>query len=485
MAKVQPDYSFHREGLTLREWLLKLVGDKRAEREAAGKVLMGMAIPPIDVGLPGVDRSADLAEHNAAFQKAIRVAVAAADFDTAEFIRRLCAYRVMLADDWRRRVDDSVERQKPGEKQWERISEKLVAKINSSSDPAVRREASTRLTRALCAISAREERIDKRVRAGAEGLSPASTAARVIFNVLDAAFLAAPEAMQLVLDHAQESHEALAALERIGPPAIAFAPQLLRRIQRNSSAEAAGRALGSIVRDNGAFIDQIRKRLHDSREGSRNGAAAALTCLETQVAGREQEIVSDLLALLAKKVEFQPVQALASVGRHIPGARERVIELARPRPPVWKSVPWWPDMKLDLVMYERGYAVDAMRYLSEYAEECVPVLIEAIDSFEEYDPDESYHGPASRVARALKCFGPAAGAAALLLAQKLSMEDGILPKAILEALAAMGPAARGALGRLEQFRKQLEEDDPLPDLAGPRPNQSLDPVGWTIWAIER
>ena len=86
--------------------------------------------------------------------------------------------------------------------------------------------------------------------------------------------------------------------------------------------------------------------------------------------------------------------------------------------------------------------------------------------------------------RTITCFGPAAGAAAVPVSGKLSMEESILPSAILEALAAMGPAARSLLGRLEQFRKQVQEDSPPPDLAGPRPNQSLDPVGWTIWAIQ-
>ena len=84
----------------------------------------------------------------------------------------------------------------------------------------------------------------------------------------------------------------------------------------------------------------------------------------------------------------------------------------------------------------------------------------------------------------LKCFGPAAGAAAVVLAEKLSVEEGEFPKAILETLAAMGPAAQGALGALDRFRQQTVGDEPLPDLTDSRPDQSSDPVGWAMWAVQ-
>ena len=485
MAKVQTYYSLEREALPLCEWLLKLVGDDRATREAAGKALSRS----LDRHLADVDFSPNPVERGASFQNAIREAVAAPGFDTAEFIRRLCAFRVVISDDWQRRVDACFRLEAPVERQWERISERLVTKINASGDAAVRRKVMTRLVRALWAISAREERISKRTGADAEALSISGLMAHLVFGALDTAFLVAPEALQLVLEHPQEAHAALAALERIGPPAIGFAPQLLERIRRAHAsgahcAEEAARALGSIIRGNGAFVDQIRNCLHDPHAEVRNAAAVALARLGTQVAGREVDIVRDLLQLLEQKVDFYLVQALASVGRHIPTARKRVIELTRPRPPVWEPVTGYPDMKFDRMMCERGWAIDAMKYLTEYAEECVPVLVEAIDSFEEFDPDQSYSGPVSRIAFVLQSFGPAAGSAAIFLTEKLTFEDGELPTAILAALAAMGPAARRVLPRLEQFRKQIERDEPLPSLTGSRPDQSVDPVGWTIWTIQ-
>ena len=361
MPEIEPDDSSRREALPLGEWLLRLVADERAVRNSAGRALVAMrhAFSP------------NIEESDAAFQQAIRVAVVAPGFDTAAFVRRLCATLVAVADDWRRQIARSAE-----------------------EDYAVDDGEAILLTSAMAGI---------------------------VFQALDQAFLAAPEALQGVLQHPQQAYQALAALERIGPSAVAFAPRLLEIIQpgdnwEGSRAEGAARAMGAIARDNGELIDEIRRSLRDARVEVHSAAALALTCLGTKVAGREQEIVGELTALLANGGGGYVIHALASVGRHIPEARRRVLELAQPRPPVWESVPWFPSTKHDRVMTERADAIDAMRYLADYPDECMPVLVEAVDSFREPSPD---CGPTSRIEETLKCFGPTAGPLAVALAARL------------------------------------------------------------------
>jgi hypothetical protein len=112
-----------------------------------------------------------------------------------------------------------------------------------------------------------------------------------------------------------------------------------------------------------------------------------------------------------------------------------VIGLARPRPAHLVGAEDGPAF--DQTMVERGAAIDAMQYLVEHPDECMPVLIECIESFEEYDPDWEYYGPVARVARALELFGPAASEAAPILAGKLGQSDAAAPRAIRAALAAI------------------------------------------------
>ena len=181
---------------------------------------------------------------------------------------------------------------------------------------------------------------------------------------------------------------------------------------------------------------------------------------------------------------YNAVPALASVGRHLPEVRQCIINLAKPRPPQWKTEPSVPDYRHDVTMFKRGTAIGAMGYLTNYPEECVPVLIDAMDNFEEYDPDVGYDGPLERISGTLSLFGAQAGAAAVPLACHLNDEPEEWPQAILRALAAMGPATREALPQLEAFREEhAEEDEPSIDLDAAPADKELDPAGWAIQKI--
>lgn len=49
--------------------------------------------------------------------------------------------------------------------------------------------------------------------------------------------------------------------------------------------------------------------------------------------------------------------------------------------------------------------MSAMEYFTAYPDECLPVLIEALETFEEFDPDEGYYGCHSRVSNLIALFG--------------------------------------------------------------------------------
>ncbi len=493
MAKDAPDYSFVRESVALPQWLWLLVGDDRAARRHAGEVLHAMqwGVPSPTTQLEGLDPIPDLVGQMGRFNYAVREALAKPSFDTAEFVRRLCAYRVAASDDWSRRVDGAI--RDHDEPQYDRIAERLVRRINTSGDAAVKAEASNRLARALAAITARECRVDQEAYADAESMTSASMMSYAIFNTLDREFLAAPEALQLILEHRRQAHDAMKALVRIGPPAIAFAPHLLEQIDHlpsrpNYYAFDGAAALGAIGRGHAGIVDAVIERLRQPEPLRRAAAAETLEHMGTDVAGRGEIVLPLLHAMLDEQEAttwWSVARAVASVGRDDPRSRRRIIDLARARPPEWAEVADFPDQKYDRVMHERGVAIDAMVCFADYPDECVPVLIDAIETFEEYDPDQTYTGPIGRVSHVLASFGPAAGAAALPLARKLDAEPGEFPRAILDALMAMGSAAREAVPLLKAYRTRTADADeePLVDWRRLVPDKDVDPVGWGLRQI--
>jgi len=60
---------------------------------------------------------------------------------------------------------------------------------------------------------------------------------------------------------------------------------------------------------------------------------------------------------------------------------------------------------------KRGPIIDTLGQIGKEPESVLPRLIELLDTFEEYDPDWSYHGEHERVVQALRGFGTAAAVA--------------------------------------------------------------------------
>jgi len=167
------------------------------------------------------------------------------------------------------------------------------------------------------------------------------------------------------------------------------------------------------------------------------------------------------------ETSYAAVGALAAVGRDNAEVRQLIIDRAKPGPPKMMQPPDFPQYEYDLTMRQRGVAIDAMRYFSACPEDCIPVLIDAIDTFVEFDPDQSHGGPPARISQVLELFGARAGAAAVPLARHLEDVEGDWPRCVLNALAAMGPAAAEAILLLEAYRLSRgisgsdDENDPV------------------------
>jgi hypothetical protein len=84
------------------------------------------------------------------------------------------------------------------------------------------------------------------------------------------------------------------------------------------------------------------------------------------------------------------------------------------------------------------------------------------DTFEEFNPDESYGGNHARVCRALANFGPAAAPAVPRLLAELRRSRQTDPNTaaadLVGALGAIGPAAAEALPELQRLARDRDDD---------------------------
>jgi hypothetical protein len=169
--------------------------------------------------------------------------------------------------------------------------------------------------------------------------------------------------------------------------------------------------------------------------------------MDRDLCDRNAKIVTILRTWLDNdQLSHIAVGTLASVGRDDYEVRKLIIDRARPAPTRMVRPVDFPQYEYDATMGMRGSAIDAMRFFTDYPDECIAVLTDAIDTFKEYDPDETYGGPVTRVARALREFGAHAAPAALPLARHLNDDCGDdTPRNILVTLAALGPAGSEAI----------------------------------------
>ncbi|HMF12769.1 MAG TPA: HEAT repeat domain-containing protein, partial [Gemmataceae bacterium] len=477
---------FVRGGRPLSAWLWELVAEDAQARLAAGQALRAMmwSSPSIHTDLRELDWTspADFARHVERFQEAVQAAVRAPHFPLAEFVRRLIRRRIALQEDWNRRVHAHLS----FDKTPSAFEDRLVRRIEASTGEAERSRAIRRYCRWLCAKANRDARRSEAIYEGAESLTDAGTMAGAVFGALDDVLLADRPGLRAMLDDETLRNEAAEALARIGPPAVDFAGFFLEQLdaQADSYRFGGAKALGSISRNDPTVIDALLRRLRSGPEPVRIGAAEALGHADPPLAGR-LEIALDMLlgATHSSSLVYAATEALASVGRDREEALQRVLELAAPRPPRWRTAESMPDYQSDEVMLERGVAISALRHFRRFAARVVPALAAAFDTFEEYDPDWSDdHG---RVCWALETFGADAAPAVPRLVRYLDEwsdrpeEERQWPKHVFGLLGSIGPAASEALPTLDRLRTASAATD---DTSGTALDPS-DPLDQAILAI--
>src|SRR3954469_4734248 len=200
----KPAEPYTHAGRPLAEWLIELVSDDYAKRKAAGDAVLAIGQPYRFLSPTTPERIREfrrLLEESKRFPSVVRRVVDEPGFPKAWFVHALCEYRVAVQESWEARVHRRTDRQ-------ERAADRVVARFEANrSAPHAEDTFYRRLARVYCGSRDNEH----------ESFSNAHSAAYLVFNALDSAFLADPEALILVLRQRVLSGSAAEAIARIGP----------------------------------------------------------------------------------------------------------------------------------------------------------------------------------------------------------------------------------------------------------------------------
>ncbi|MEO0588391.1 MAG: hypothetical protein AAF078_12220, partial [Planctomycetota bacterium] len=392
-SKTEPEIPVAASGdYRLASALMDLVGVSRQQRLSAGDSIMEAFS-----ACAGTDQ----------FGEMIRKVVRSDGFPATEFATQLLIFRQALHRDWMERVDAMSQR----DERLDQRQDDLLETIAHGPGHAERERAGKRFTRLLCASIARDERISR----DAESMKSSAIAAHVVTETLGTELLAAGPVLIEALRGDEIGREGMMAVERMGPGGIELADALFEMLDelKGRGAYELPRALGSVVSGSEPHLRRLIERLSHPEAKQRSAAAEALARAAPDLAGLSSEALDALRPLLGDiETRADATAAVASVGRRDRDALAWLLELASARPPRVQR----QDRPLDIyewdqVMVERGWAITALSRFTEFASEVVPVLIDAFDTFEEYDPDRTYRGDHERVCESLCAFGQAAAPA--------------------------------------------------------------------------
>jgi hypothetical protein len=251
------------------------------------------------------------------------------------------------------------------------------------------------------------------------------------------------------------------ALQQLGSAGAQFAPDLIALLDLSREDELARygfhlpQELASIAQEDAATVLALESRLLETDRTRAEGAAETLRAMGPRAARFSPTLVDTLKKLATKAPDYHFHHCLASIGRDREDVFEMFLNDARPAPPRMKETS--DGYRWNETMFVRGVALEALGNFTAFAERAMPVLIDALDNFQEYDPDWSRGGAQSRIIASLHELGPASSSAVPALAKRLHDKDGDIDWTIVNLLADLGPAASGALPALQELLADFDE----------------------------
>jgi HEAT repeat protein len=276
-----------------------------------------------------------------------------------------------------------------------------------------------------------------------EAMSMAAIMAAGVVEVMGpGAVDAVPQLMEmLAVKEGRQGYIAASALGSMGPVARAALPALLDQIVARGIDESPNRkaiALASIAgNDCTEIIEKLILLLSDERQNARRGAAGALA----EFGVRARTAIPALIETSGHWDDEMRSVSLRALGRIGKGNQEALnISLLRTT-----DDKWWV----------RGNAISALTELDPQSDQALPVLIAALDD----DGGDGDWNVRDIAARGLVSYGTRASPAVGKLLRHLKDEDGIINRAVLAALTAIGSAAAEAIPFLHDALQNAIDDD--------------------------
>jgi hypothetical protein len=222
---------------------------------------MQHALPSVNTILKAVVPCFDYEAHTARLQQAIRSAANEPDFDSAEFLTRLCALEIASDAEYQNYLKLRKEWRKPRDEQFDRLASKLVEKINHAADEPDKAAALKRFAH-LC----RAYMCDPQKEAGKPKMPRLGGIRMLLFESLGKEIVQAMPAAEALYANAQKRYLLLKTIRNAGNAAKPFATLLLRDLDalfNEDNATAAfgyaerGSALAEIARNDAELVDAL------------------------------------------------------------------------------------------------------------------------------------------------------------------------------------------------------------------------------------
>ena len=449
------------EDRSLSDWLLQLVNDDPARRKAAARVITDRFFIPMDL-IRESERNVDALIEE--FNTAVRAALKEPSFPSRDFVQQLLSLNLALHESWCAKNREDRAREAEADKA-------ALAEMGENPSEA----AKERYIRGVYDELLRDcDRISKE-----EPHEVFSTGAAItwVTSALGEELLPAAELLRKMLFSRHKASIASEAIGRMTRQGLLFYEDMLEGLKRDGSNYYCANALGILLRSAPEKIPEILRLACEPNGDSRVSAISAFGTCGKPATTAVPEVETRLREMLADnedRVWFAAVAALGTSGQTVETVSRLLEQLDPARPG------------------RVGEIIIALGNMAMDPERVVPGLTELMDTFEEFDPDCSYHGEHERVIQALRAFGPAAVSAVPALVRHIwtkpekywtkerkQAERPEPDEEVIKLLGELGPAASSALPALLEVQKEVkrrtaEESDSQAETSGSIPEPVMD-----------
>jgi len=432
------DNRFIFEERALADWLLQLVDEDAVKRKAAAKVVIDRFFMPTELIL---EFGKDAGELQLEFSAAVRAAVGQPGFPTMDFVRNVIALAMALQESWCEEVNANSKREKEADAAD-------LAKLGDNPTEAEKRRYARRVW-IRCLRDCKKIQEEEPHEVMTTGI-----AITYVIECFGVELLPAADLLREMLFSKHKAYLASDAIARMGRPGLEFYDDLLRGLTSDDGNHYCAKALGALLRDAPERIPEI---LELACTPSGPGQTSAIYALG-HCGKRATESCPDVEVRLRAILEANPEGILwyATVGTLGQCARtSKTVDALLARLEAGDAGP-------------KGEIILALGNMGIEAERVVPVLINMLETFEEYDPDWGYYGAHGRVVSALRGFGSAAAPAVPALTRRMwqkpekqwTSDEKWIERAepdgeVIKLLGELGTSAHEALTALFQVRDEM------------------------------